>query len=196
MAGLVRRLAGILPNYAQIAWWGIVTPRISEREPLVVHQGLIVSEGRVLLSVRRELRGWELPGGYPEPGEDGAVAVVREVREETGLRVRVERVVGDYVRTGFRPHTARVYACSVVGGSLTPSDETPLVRWFPCDRLPETIFPWFRVPIEDGLRGDEGRVRNEYQGFAAILAGMWIDVRMRISDHRAGGADPIDKNPV
>ena len=55
-------------------------------------------------------------------GED---ALRREVREETGLEVAIERVVGDYRRTGFRPHRARVYRCRAIGGALRRAPRRP-----------------------------------------------------------------------
>ncbi|MBW1683445.1 MAG: NUDIX domain-containing protein [Deltaproteobacteria bacterium] len=181
------RLAGILPVYARLAWWGLVSPRRRARAPLVVVHGVILSERGVLLSVRSDLRGWELPGGNAEPGEPGEAALRREILEETGLEVAVERRVGDYVRTGFAPHTARAYRCRPVGGELRPSSETPLVRWFPSDAVPDTLFPWYRAPLADALAElPEPVTRHEHWGAAAIWAGMRIDLRMRLSKHRAG----------
>ena len=148
------------------------------------------SERGVLLTVRADLRGWELPGGNPRPGESEEAALRREVREETGLEVEPERRVGDYVRTGFRPHTARVYLCRVTGGRLRPSRETPRLRWFEPPSLPGTLFPWYRAPIEDALGADPAPVlRREFQGLGRVLRGMAIDLRMRCSDDRAGLPD-------
>ena len=62
----------------------------------------------------------------------------------------------------------------------------PAVRWFERGSLPNTLFPWFRTPLDDALRGGEPVVRHEYQGVRAVLAGMSIDLRMRLSDDRAG----------
>jgi 8-oxo-dGTP pyrophosphatase MutT (NUDIX family) len=181
------RLAGIFPIYARLAWWGLVRSQARGQAPLVVHQGVILSEQGVLLSVRCDLRGWELPGGNAEPGEAGEAALRREILEETGLEVAIERHVGDYVRTGFAPHTARVYRCRPVGGELRPSRETPLVRWFPPQALPDTLFPWYRAPLADALSElPEPVTRHERWGARAILAGMRIDLRMRLSKHRAG----------
>lgn len=185
--GLAGRLVRILPVYAKTAWWGLVQPRTSEREPLVVVQGVVLGEQGVLLSVRSDLRGWELPGGNPEPGESAEQALRRELGEETGVEVEVERLTGEYRRTGFRPHTARVYRCRAVGGAPRPSRETPLVRWFPPEAVPGTLFPWYRLPLADALADrPEVVVREERWGVGAIAAGMWIDLRMRLSDHRAG----------
>ncbi|MEE9607743.1 MAG: NUDIX domain-containing protein [Myxococcota bacterium] len=189
MTGLARRLAGALPRYLRIAWWGLVSPRVLEREPLVVYQGVIFSDRGVLLSVRSDLRGWELPGGNAGPGESAEAALRREVLEETGLEIAVGREVGRYVRTGFRPYTARVFACRVVGGSLRPSEETPVVRWSDPRALPSTLFAWYRAPLADALSGlPEPVVRHEYQGVRAVLAAMGIDLRMRLSGDRAGWA--------
>jgi 8-oxo-dGTP diphosphatase len=162
---------------------------------MVVVQAVIRSERDVLLAVRRDLQGWELPGGNGNLGEALEAALIREVREETGLEVVVERHVGDYVRTGFRPHTASVFECRVSGGALRPSPETPLVRWFDPAALPDTLFPWYLAPLADALAGDRApRLRREYQGLAAIWAGLSIDLRMRCSDYRAGLRDAAEED--
>ena len=51
-----------------------MTPRMSD--PLVVAQAVIRSEEGLLLAVRGDLRGWELPGGTVEPGEESSQADV------------------------------------------------------------------------------------------------------------------------
>lgn len=177
--GRVRRLAGVLPAWTRLAWWGLVAPRLKAAPGLVV-QAVVVSRAGVLLSVRSDLRGWELPGGTPEPGESPEEALRREVREETGLVVEMERRVGDYRRTGFRPHCARIFRCRVVAGRETPSAETPRLAWFPPDGLPDTLFPWYREPIADAFADRPAPVeRHEHHGLAAIAAGAVIDLRMR-----------------
>ncbi len=191
----IATLREVATHYVQTAWWGLIEPRRRGARPLMVLQGVITREGpggvEVLLAVRSDLRGWELPGGTLEPGEAFEEAMAREAREETGLEVRVAAHVGDYVRTGFRPHTARVYRCEVVAGDLRPSDETPLLRWFPLDRVPDTLFPWYRVPLHDALSGPTAPLeRHDFQGVGAILAAMRIDLAMRLSNDRAGLREP------
>jgi 8-oxo-dGTP pyrophosphatase MutT (NUDIX family) len=175
----LRRLLAALPNYLRIAWWGLVAPR-GERVPLVVHQAVIVGEQGVALAMRAELCGWELPGGTALPGESGEAALRREVEEETGLAVEVIAHVGDYRRTGFRPHTASVYRCRVLGGALRGSSESPAVAWFDPIALPHTLFPWFRGPLADALAElPEPVALHERQGWRHVLAGLSIDLAGR-----------------
>lgn len=182
--GRFGRFAGGLVDYARTAWWGAVAPRTLERHPLAVAQGVILREqaGRseVLLSVRSDLFGWELPGGTLEAGEDPSTALIREVEEETGLDIAVEGEVGVWQRTGFRPHTAHVFRCRVRGGRLRPSDETPRVAWFDVAAPPAALFPWYRAPLAIGCeRRPEAVAVEESQGLAWILGAMQIDLRMR-----------------
>ena len=177
------RVAGALPTYARLFLWGWVSPGWTESRPLVVVQAVIRGEEGVLLAVRSDLRGWELPGGEREEDETDQQALLREVREETGLEVEVHHPIGEYVRTGFRPHTARVYACRPVGGELRTSRENRRLAWFSEAGLPGTLFPWYRQPLKDARSpGTTPVKREERQGLSAILAGMTIDLAMRWAD--------------
>jgi len=193
--GRAGRLAFGLLDHAKTAWWGLVSPRIAEERPLVVVQAVILRPAagdaaafEVLLAIRSELFGWELPGGTPGPDEPLEAALVREVREETGLEVAPERLVGRWHRRGFRPHTAVVFRCRATGGDLRPSAESPKLAWLPAADPPETLFPWFRGPLaaaleraaDRGCDGDRAAVEvHEWQGLAAILHGLRIDLRLR-----------------
>ena len=102
------------------------------------------------------------------------------MEEETGLAVEVEARVGDYHRTGFRPHTARVYRCRAVGGALRGSSESAAVAWFDPIALPGTLFPWFRGPLADALAELPEPVEvRERQGWRHVAAGMAIDLAER-----------------
>jgi len=167
---------------APIDWLGIVrwgAPGASPAPRELVH-AVIEGEAGVLLALRRELRGWELPGGRIEPGESDAEALVREVREETGLDVALGEPVGEYRRTGFAAHRSRVHRCRVVGGTLRPSREAPAVAWFAPTALPATLFPWFRRPLADALAGATAVHRDDRLGLGAIAYGLGIDVCERL----------------
>ena len=186
MPRLLRELVDAAATFVGIAWWGLVSPRLTERAPLIVVQGVVQSEHGILLGVRTDLRGWELPGGTLESGEQSEETLRREIREETGLEIDVDAHVGDYVRSGFRPHTARVYRCTCRGGVLRTSSETRRLSWFAREALQDTLFPWYRAPIEDALAGrPEAVERNERQGVAWVVNALRIDLRMRISKDRA-----------
>jgi 8-oxo-dGTP pyrophosphatase MutT (NUDIX family) len=168
---------------APLDWLGVAAfgarPPAHDARPLV--QGVIAGEAGVLLALRRELRGWELPGGRAEPGEDERAALVREIREETGLAVEAGELVGEYRRRGFAAHRARVYRCRVRGGALRPSADTPAVAWFDPHALPDTLFPWFLGPLRDALGPGPFPVeRDERLGPAAIAAGLRIDLCARL----------------
>jgi 8-oxo-dGTP pyrophosphatase MutT (NUDIX family) len=183
VAGLAARLARAFPDYLDTALWAISRRFVPSRAPLAIVQGVVLSEAGVLLAVRERPRGWELPGGNLEVGEDDESALAREVREETGFEISVGPLVGEYHRSGFLPHTARVYRCRPVGGMIAPSTETPRVRWWDPQAIPDTLLPWCRQPLRDALDRLERPVsRRQHQGMSEVIASVKIDLRMRLSD--------------
>jgi 8-oxo-dGTP pyrophosphatase MutT (NUDIX family) len=103
--------------------------------------------GRVLLQRRSDNGAWGLPAGAIDPGEAPALALVREVWEETGLVVAPERIAGVFGGAdGFRfvyPNgdrietTVVVFECRVLGGELGGrDDETIELRYFAPDEMP------------------------------------------------------------
>jgi ADP-ribose pyrophosphatase YjhB (NUDIX family) len=94
----------------------------------------------VLLCHRRDMDVWNLPGGRVESGELPTEAVVRETREETGLEVTVERLVGV---CGKEEKDELVFAflCRVVGGELGLSDEDDACEFFDVDAIPCNTSP-------------------------------------------------------
>jgi mutator protein MutT len=95
---------------------------------------IIDPAGRLLLIKRGhepEAGRWSLPGGRIEPGESDEQALVREVREETGLTVAAGRLIGsvDRPQPGGRVLVIRDYAAEVTGGDLTAGDDAADVRW-------------------------------------------------------------------
>ena len=105
---------------------------------------IVDGSGRLLLGRRAgdPYRGcWDVPGGFVEEGEHPREALVREVREETGLDVETGRFVGIWMDTyGTGPDavsTLNLYwEASVTGGALQAADDVSEVRWFPLDALP------------------------------------------------------------
>ena len=75
---------------------------------------------------------WSIPGGRVEPGEDDETAVVREVAEETGLRVRPVRHVGSVQRDAGEGDVYLIedFLCAVLGGTLRAGDDASEADWF------------------------------------------------------------------
>jgi 8-oxo-dGTP diphosphatase len=91
--------------------------------------------GRLLLIKRGHEPGkglWSVPGGRIEDGESDADALVREVREETGLIVAPGRLIGSVHRptgTAGSVFDIRDYAAEVTGGTLVPGDDADDAMW-------------------------------------------------------------------
>ncbi len=114
--------------------------------PLIGVGAVIIQENRVLL-IRRAtppLQGeWSLPGGVLECGESLREAVVREAREETGLVIETEDMLGVYERVipgdegRVRYHYVLIdFLCRAIGGDLKAGSDAAEVRWFMRDELP------------------------------------------------------------
>ena len=94
---------------------------------------------RVLLTRREDNGRWCLPGGGMDPGESVAEACVREVLEETGLEVRVTKLVGIYTTPDLfieYPDGNKIqpvafsFEVEITGGELGLSDETTGFGWY------------------------------------------------------------------
>ena len=114
-------------------------------DPKVAAAVLIEQDGRVLL-VRRAndpFRGlWTLPAGFVNGGEDPAEAATRECLEETGLSVRITRVL-DVIAGQEHERGADfiiVYLADVVSGELFAADDADAAEWFARNDLPPLAF--------------------------------------------------------
>jgi ADP-ribose pyrophosphatase YjhB (NUDIX family) len=105
----------------------------------------VIHDGQILLSRRGDLNVWALPGGRLDAGERLADAAAREVREETGLTVQVERPIGLYYLAGWGRMNV-LYLAKPRKGKLRKTDESRDNRFFPLDALPSMPL---RVITED-----------------------------------------------
>ncbi len=111
---------------------------------------LIFNGESILLAHRRDIDWWNLPGGGMEAGETVDEAMIREVREETGLKVRVEQLVGVYSKPQ-KQEVVLTFRCAVIGGTLCETEESRECRYFLPSALPANTLPKHRQRIEDAL---------------------------------------------
>jgi ADP-ribose pyrophosphatase YjhB (NUDIX family) len=121
----------------------------------------VIQDGGILLTKRDDFEVWCLPGGGVEAGESLAQGAIREVREETGLEVRLEELVGVYSKLGYLNdvHSA-LFTATVTGGRLRMQPgETIELRYFEPDALPEEIVFGHGRRILDALGSVRGIAR-------------------------------------
>jgi ADP-ribose pyrophosphatase YjhB (NUDIX family) len=116
-------------------------------------------DGRLLLQRRSDNGLWAVPGGGVEIGESVSAAMVREVREETGLTVAIERLVGVYSDPTLQVvryadgnvvhYISTLFACRILGGSLETCDESLDLQFFDPARLPEDMLGMHRIRVQD-----------------------------------------------
>lgn len=122
---------------------------------------LILQDGKVLLAMRRDIDWWNLPGGGMEIGETVEEAVLREVREETGLEVEIVRLVGLYSKPQ-KQEVVITFLCRQVGGELMATEESRECRYFSPTSLPANTLPKHRQRIEDMLLNQpQAVIRNQ-----------------------------------
>jgi 8-oxo-dGTP diphosphatase len=116
--------------------------------------GIIFDKERskVIVVKRRDVPIWVLPGGGVEENESPKEAVVREVFEETGLNVVIERHVGTYFPINRLTYTTYVFTCSPKSGALSLGNETKKIGYFSIDQLPSPFFFLHQFWIEDAKK--------------------------------------------
>ena len=120
-------------------------------------------EGRVLLVRHTYGRlNWELPGGGAEPGESPDETAVREVLEETGLDVEIDRFTGAYYEVGPRPghahgpimHFVFLAHPRIMDASPVPTPpEIGEVGWWAIDALPAPMSDFTERRVRDAASG-------------------------------------------
>lgn len=122
---------------------------------------VINDDGEILLHRRSDNGKWSLPGGSVDPGEQPADAAVREVFEETGIKVVPQRLIGvyagpdlffTYADGNHVAITSIAFRCQPVGGEpRLDGDETLEIGYFAPDKLPDSLLPNHLQRIKDAL---------------------------------------------
>jgi ADP-ribose pyrophosphatase YjhB (NUDIX family) len=127
----------------------------------------IIQNGKILLTKREDYEIWCLPGGAVDEGESIAQAAIREAREETGLEVKLTRLIGVYSRPGW-PGGAHIisFAAEPVGGEFEadPSEVIDM-GYFAPDEIPDDLLSWHVQRIADAFDGVYGVAWSQVSDF-------------------------------
>ncbi len=124
------------------------------KTPKLTTDGAIIKDGKILLIRRKNepFKGkWALPGGFVEYGEKVEDAVIREVKEETGLLTKIKGIFGIYSDPDRDPrgHTVTiVFLLDIIAGKLNAEDDADSVKFFNLNKLPDLSFD-HEIIIED-----------------------------------------------
>jgi 8-oxo-dGTP diphosphatase len=129
--------------------------------PAVAVDGIIEKDNKILLIKRKNppFKGcYALPGGFVECGETVEDAVIREIREETGLITKVKSLLGVYSSPDRDPRghvISIVFILDVVGGQLKAGDDAKEAEFFDLNNLPKLAFDHEKI-IKDYMRWKNG----------------------------------------
>ena len=130
--------------------------------------GVVIREdGRVLAIQRADNGTWEPPGGVLELTETFEDGVRREVYEETGIKVTVDRLTGVY-KNMTRGVVALVFLCRPEGGHEQLSDETAAIDWLTPDQVKSNMGEVYAVRVHDALCDDEAPMIRVHDGRTLI----------------------------
>ncbi len=123
---------------------------------LVVDMILQNPEGKILVLKRRFNPGkgkFDLLGGYVDKNETVEQAAVREAEEESGLKVRIVKKLGEFDFFERQAKTDHVFIGEIIGGKLRSSVEGEPIWIYPDEIKPENLaFPQVHLPVLKALR--------------------------------------------
>lgn len=113
---------------------GYITPKVDVR-------GAVIRDGKILLIQERADNHWAMPGGWADLGDSPATVAEREVWEESGYRVKAEKVVAVIDANRIEPfefyHAYKlIFLCQLLDGESRTSYETLAVDFFDPNHLP------------------------------------------------------------
>jgi len=136
MLKIIVRVWGIFPVWLQTLLSRVLRPRYR----VAVAAFIFDEDDRILLCEHTYRRAypWGLPAGGLEFGEDPEDGIKRELKEETGFNVHVERLLYADSSDEFH-HVSLIYLCKIVDGTFTPNPEVSSVKFYPLDQLPRLL---------------------------------------------------------
>jgi ADP-ribose pyrophosphatase YjhB (NUDIX family) len=126
------------------------------RHSVSVAAAIVRDDGRVLAIRRRDNGRWEPPGGILELDETIEDGLKREVHEETGLDVEIDRLTGVY-KNMSRGIVALVFRCHILHGTPRSTAEASDTAWLSADEARERMSEAFAVRLIDALMNAGGK---------------------------------------
>lgn len=153
------------------------------RHSVSVAAAVVNDLGQVLAIRRRDNGRWEPPGGVLEVNEPVEAGLRREVSEETGLDIEVERLTGVYKNVP-RGVVALVFRCKPAGGEVSITDETTDARWLTPAEVQDCMTEAYSIRLLDALQDHEVAVRD-HDGSSLLV----LDARTApVSEYVRAGA--------
>ena len=129
---------------------------------------------KIVLVKRRDVPIWVLPGGGIDPGETPEEALLREVKEETGVVAIITRKVAIYTPNGRLSRETHLFACEVKSGELSLTNETQAVDFFSLTELPKLFFPIHGLWLNDCLDEHPHTIIKPIEGISYWNIIKWI----------------------
>ncbi len=125
-------------------------------KPSITVDGILMRDKKILLIKRKNepFKGkWALPGGFVEYGEKVEDAVIREFREEVGIKAKIKKLLGVYSDPSRDPrgHTISIVFILDAKGTPKAGDDAIDAKFFDIDKLPPLAFDHDKI-IEDAVR--------------------------------------------
>ena len=121
----------------------------------------------VLLCHRRDFDLWNLPGGKLEEKESPWDGTIRETKEETGLDVRIDKLIGVYNKPD-QNEIVFSFLCSVMKGKLILNEEADKIEYFNLDNLPRNTSQKQVERIKDALKNSEKAIFKNQTGLTSL----------------------------
>lgn len=128
------------------------------KSPKITVDGIIIKDDEIILIKRKYepyKNSWALPGGYVEYNEKTEDAIIREIFEETGIKTKINKLIGVYSdpKRDPRGHTISIiYELKIIKGKIKSGDDASEVDFFKFDNIPEKLSFDHKKIISDYLK--------------------------------------------